>query len=171
MVRTVQATDVFVIEPSKEATQNVESNGCQSITGNVSAIGGNIDFYITDPSGTTLLCYENILVADFNISTTQNGTYILHMVNRWSLNNITVELSYGRNFVVLREWHTLSKWTMTASVSSPLSNPWIGPLVQVALIVFSAIIGPLLVNVLSDEIRRRLQKWRDGEPKTPVVSK
>ncbi|MFZ0965468.1 MAG: hypothetical protein WAN82_02445 [Candidatus Bathyarchaeia archaeon] len=173
LVGSVQANSVFVIEPSKEATQNVESNGCQSIGGNVSVVGGNIGLYVADPSGTTLLRYENISFRDFKVSTTQNGTYVIHLVNRCSTNNVTATLFYGRNFnLVLNAeigmtWNTVTTWTTTVSVPSAPSNPWIGPLVQVALIVFGAIVCPLLVNVLSDEIRRRLQKWRDGEPKTP----
>lgn len=60
IVGVVQASSVFVLELSKEVTQEVQSNGCNSIGGNVSTIGGTIDFYVTDPSGTSLLCYENI---------------------------------------------------------------------------------------------------------------
>jgi len=170
LIGSVQANSVFVIEPSKEVTQSVQTDWCKSIGGNVSVDGGNIDFYVTDPSGTTLLSYENISFINFKFNTTQNGTYVIHLANRWSANNVTATLFYGRNFEVtvsetIRMWQTVTTTTMT--LTTPSTNPWIGPLVQIALIVFGAIVCPLLVNVLSNEIRRRLQKWRDGEPKTP----
>lgn len=170
LIGSVQANSVFVIEPSKEVIQNVQTDWCKSIGGNVSVDGGNIDFYVTDPSGTTLLRYENISFINFKFNTTQNGTYIIHLANRCSANNVTATLFYGRNFEVtvsetIRMWHTIATTTMT--LTTPFTNPWVEPLVQIALIVFASLICPLLVNILSDEIRRRIQKWRDGEPKTP----
>jgi hypothetical protein len=166
---SVQANNVFVIAPSKEATQNVECNGCQSIRGNVSTVDGNIDFYISDPLGVISLSYENISFTDFIVNTTQNGTYVIHLVNRLAINNVTATLSYGRNFDVVLKWVEIATLTFTSSATTvlPISIPWIEPLVQIILIVFTAVICPVIANVLSDEIRRRLQKWRDGEPRTP----
>lgn len=80
LVGSVQASSVFVIRPSKEATQNVECpSGCQSFAGNVSAVGGTIDFYVSDPSGNVVLHYENIAFVEFSVDTPQNGTYVIHM--------------------------------------------------------------------------------------------
>jgi len=174
LIGNVQASSVFVIEPSREATQNVECpDGCQSIGGNVSTVGGSIDLYITDPSGTTVLQYENISFVDFNVSTPQNGTYVIHLANRLSVSNVTATLFYGKNFNIVlygevrMKWNTVATWTATLSTPSTPINPWIGTAAQIALFVFGAVVCPILVNALTDEIRRRLQKWRDGEPKTP----
>jgi hypothetical protein len=172
LIGSVQASSVFVIEPSMEAIQNVECpNGCQSFGGNVSIVGGSIDLYITNPLGTTVLQYENISFVDFKVSTPQNGTYVIHLANRLSMSNVTATLFYGRNFEIvlsqeIRISSTMEAWTTTVSVTST-PNPWIGTAVQITLVVFGAVVCPILVNVLTDEIRRRLQKWRDGEPKTP----
>jgi len=178
LIGNVQASSVFVIEPSREATQNVECpNGCQSIGGNVSTVGGSIDLYITDPSGTTVLQYENISFVDFNVSTPQNGTYVIHLANRLSVSNVTATLFYGKNFnIVLNAevkmtWHTMATWTATLSTPSTPVNPWIGPLSQVGYIIFVVVVGPLLVSLLGDVIRRGYQKYKDGESKTPVVLK
>lgn len=178
LIGSVQASSVFVIEPSREATQNVECpNGCQSIGGNVSAVGGSIDLYITDPSRTTVLQYENISFVDFNVSTPQNGTYVIHLANRLSVSNVTAALFYGKNFnIVLNEevgmtWNTVTTWTATLLTPSTPINPWIGPLGQVGYIIFLVVVGPLLVSLLGDVIRRGCQKYKDGESKTPVVLK
>jgi len=177
LVGSVQAsTGVFLIEPLKEATQNVECpSSCQSIGGNISAVGGNIDFYITDPSGVTVLRYENISFVDFKVNTAQNGTYVIHLANRLSTNNVTATLFYGRNFyIVLSAEVSLAFTTVTAlttTVSSPSNpfNPLTGLLTQIGIIIFTTVVAPLLVSLLHDIILRKYQKYKDGESKTPVV--
>lgn len=177
LIGSVQASSVFVIEPSRETTQDVECpKGCQSIGGNVSTVGGSIDLYITDPSGTTVLQYENISFVDFKVNTPQNGTYVIHLANRLSVSNVTATLFYGRNFnIVLSEevhvtWHTVAT-AQTVFVPPVSSNPWIGPLGQFVSLVLTVVLGPLAVRLLYDAIRGRIQKWKDGESKTPVVVK
>ena len=176
LIGTVQASSVFVIGPSEEVTENVACpKGCQSICGNVSAVGGIIDFYVTDPSENIVLHYENISVANFNVSTPQNGTYIIHVANRLSASNVTATLFYGVNFNIVineevRTWHTLATVTTTLSTPSTSVNPWIGPFSQVGYIILSAVAG-LLMNLLGVVIRRGYQKYKDGESKTPTVLK
>ena len=180
LVGSVQAsTGVFLIEPLKEATQNVECpSGCQSIGGNISAVGGNIDFCITDPSGVTVLRYENISFVDFKVNTAQNGTYVIHLANRLSTNNdVTAILFYGKNFyIVLSAEVSLAFSTVTAlttTVSSPSNpfNPLTGLLIQIGIFIFTVVVAPLLVSLFRDFILRKYQKYKDGESKTPVVSR
>lgn len=164
----------FIIEPSKEVTQDVECpSGCQSIGGNVSVIGGNIDFYITDPSGTAVLHYEVVSSADFNVSTPRNGTYIIHLANRLSADNVTATLFYGRNHVLVLYGGVHVNFDTIAMPQTvfvlPISNPWVGPLSQIGIIIFTAVVGPLLVSLIRDAILRKYQKYKDGESKTPVV--
>ena len=169
------SSNVFTIEPSKEANQAVECPiGVQSFAGNVSVSDGNIDFFVVDPSGAVLLRYDYISYHDFNVTTIQNGTYVIHLFNRWSANNVTVELFYGRNFLVTLTaemrvtWNSVSTFT-TILVPSVPSNPWLGPLSQITYVLFTAILAPLAVRLLYDAIRGKIQKWKDGESKTPVV--
>jgi len=183
MIGTVHATNsTFIIEPSTEVTQNVESNlNYQSIAGNVSIIGGTVDFYVTDPSGLTVLQYSNISIKEFSMDITQNGTYIIHLASRMSTVNVTATLYYGSNFAYVasesvRTWHTISTWTMTAS--SPLS-----PLSQIisysqdfALSVLRdtlvAILSTIGAALLIPIIAKKYQKWKDGDPtKTPSTVK
>jgi hypothetical protein len=176
LVGSVRAsTSVFVIEPSTEVAQNVECpNGCQSIGGNVSVVGGSIDFYVTDPSGTSVLRYENTSFVDFGVDTVQNGTYVIHLVNRLSINNVNATLFYGKNSVIVlngevsMKWNTVSTWTATISTPSAPLN-WIEPLSQIGRLTFTVVVGPLIVGLLYQVILRRYQKYKDGESKTPVV--
>lgn len=177
LIGNVQASSVFIIEPSRETTQNVECpNGCQSMGGNVSTVGGSIDLYITDPSGTTVLQYENISFVDFNVSTPQNGTYIIHLANRLSASNVTATLFYGRNFVIVlygevrMRFSTATTLTATVLFLPVPSNPWIGRLLsQVGYFIFLVVAGVLLLSLLLSVIREQYRKHKDGESKTPMV--
>lgn len=129
--------------------------------------------YITDPSGIMVLRYENISILDFNASTAQSGTYVIHMANRLATDNVTATLYYGINFTVVsneqvRTWHTISTWTMTTSTIAPPFQ-WTGPLSQIVYVAFTVILSTVLAGLILDELRRRVQKWKDGESKTPVV--
>jgi hypothetical protein len=167
LISSVQANSVFVIEPSTEVTQEVQSNGCKSIGGNVSVVSGSIDLYVTDPSGATLLYYENTSFTKFAFNTTQNGTYTFHLANRRLDNNVTATLWYGKNFELIlygniqMHWETAS--IMETAVVPPSSNPSIGWLTQILLAIFGMLLS-VLGAILKDEIRRKIQKWRDGKP-------
>lgn len=148
------STNVFSIEPSNEVTQNVECpSGCQSIGGNLSTMSGEINFYVTDPSGSIVANYSNISFLDFNVQTPQNGTYVLHLVNplstdtpnqlttdnmppriytnrqlasRLTTNNVTATLFYARNFLVVlySTIHMQSSVGYTLQPTPPPPIPW-----------------------------------------------
>jgi len=172
-----RAQRVFVIQPSEMVAENVQvTDGCQSIAGNVSVVGGVIDFYVTDPSETTILWYENVSFKDFSVNTIQKGTYLIHLANRGSIDNVTATLFYGKNFnyvfsETVRTWHTITT-TMTVSTQSPTS---IGILYYVQEFLMSVakdtvvqVLGALLGVLLLGLISKKIQKWKDGSPsKTP----
>lgn len=142
LVASVQAsTNTFSIEPSNEATQDIQcSVGFQSIYGNLSTMGGKINFYVTDPSGNIVANYENVSFLDFRIETPQNGTYVLHLTDRPSVNNlplrrqlskylppnnITATLFYGRNYVVVLEETIHTQFSMSNTFQQiPPPIPW-----------------------------------------------
>jgi hypothetical protein len=175
---SARAQGAFVIQPSKGVTQSVQvTDGCQSIAGNVSVVGGVIDFYITDPSGTTILQYENVSFKDFSVNTTQNGTYLIHLTNRWSIDNVSATLSYGGNFnfvfsETVRTWHTIATTTTTTSTQSPTSIGLISYIqefvISVAKETVVQVLGTLLGALVLGLILKKIQKWKDGSPsKTP----
>jgi hypothetical protein len=91
-IENAKAKDIFVIEPSKEVIKAVDCGGCVSICGNLSVVNGFVDFYVTSPSGTVLFFYNKTAFTDFTIINIENGTYIFHIVNSWSNNNVTATL-------------------------------------------------------------------------------
>jgi hypothetical protein len=169
---SVQASNVFIVGPLENVCQNIECpNTCQSISGNVSTVGGNIDFYITEPSGNIVLYYENVSFANFIVNTPINGTYVINMANRQSTDSVTATLFYGRHFLIVLSAEISMAFstvaTVTTNVPAPF-NPW-GLLSQIGYLMFVIVIGPLIVSLLRDLIRLGFQKYKDGKSKTPVV--
>lgn len=167
----VQASSVFSLSPSEDVVQNVECPiGCQDFRGNVSAVGGNIDFYVTDPSGNTVLRHDNISFIRFEVSTPQNGTYAIHLANRLSASNVTATLFCGRNVcIVVTETVTTTQGMISTNTTTPPTSTPAIPLIEL-LTAFLTILGWFLKPFLGEWIRRKHQKYEDGESKTPVVA-
>lgn len=178
MVGSAQAQSVFIIQPSEEATQSVQvTDGCKSFAGNLTVIDGMVDFYITDPSGTTILQYENVSYTDFSVNTTLNGIYLIHLANRISVGNVTASLYYGRNFS-FAESVTISLMATAGMTASKLPPSTLIPhvivdiSVSVAREIFIGVLSALFVTLLLGFISKRIQKWKDGSPsKTPSTIK
>lgn len=165
---------VFVIGPMQEATETVElvvsESSSANVCGNVSVINGFIDFYVTSPSGNIILCYNKTSFNCFNFSAVENGTYIMHLVNTWSENDVTATLDYGVNFeIVLQE--TIHTTEQTAIVTTSPSFD-----ILELLKILGIIISPFVsLAVLGEKILRFLRwfywKIKHGKSKTPVVFK
>jgi hypothetical protein len=92
---------VFVIQPQQEAVETLPRlNTAESAAGNVSA-DGLIDFYVLGPNGTILQCYNRTGFAEFKVYPDVEGVCTLHMANDYESRNVTVNLQYGVNFVVV----------------------------------------------------------------------
>jgi hypothetical protein len=92
---------VFVIQPQQEAVETLPSlNTAESVAGNFSA-DGVIDFYILGSNGTVLQYYNKTDFAEFKVYPDVEGVCTLHMANNYESRNVTVNLQYGINFVVV----------------------------------------------------------------------
>jgi hypothetical protein len=135
LVGTVNASGgVFVIEPAQEVIDTIKltvsKNVSVNVCGSVSVIDGFIDFYVTSPSGIVLF-YRNGTASDsFNFTVVENGTYVFHLRNTFSANNVTTTLDYGVNkqFSCYGEipltWHTAA--VVEVTIASPAPFDWIG---------------------------------------------
>jgi len=170
---------IFVIEPMQETTETVEltvsENTSADVCGNISIIEGFIDFYVTSPSGVIILCYNKTAFAHFDFSVKENGTYVLHLANAWSKNNVTATLNYGVNFeITLQEtihptWHTVATWQATVITTPPLDILEILKTLGIIISVFGSL------ATLGEKVLK-LVRWfywqiKHGKSKTPVVFK
>lgn len=84
----------FVIGPMQEAVENVDLGVSDQVFGNLSVSSASIDFFITDPSGATVLGFHNVSSISFNFVASENGTYSMHLENAYQAYDVTVELDY-----------------------------------------------------------------------------
>ncbi|MFZ0966015.1 MAG: hypothetical protein WAN82_05260 [Candidatus Bathyarchaeia archaeon] len=170
---------VFVIEPTKEVIDTVEltvsNNTSANVCGNLSVIDGFIDFYVTSPSGIVLLCYNRTALNRFNFTAVENGTYLLHLRNTLSANNITATLDYGVNWQIALHgevsltWHTSAVWKM--AIENPTPFDWIAILKWIWGLIAAVPTINELRKILLDFLRRLYWKKKHGKSTTPVVIK
>jgi len=125
---------VFLIEPMQEVIDSIELTVSEktsaNISGNILVADGIIDFYVTSPSGIVILCYNKTASNRFDFAAKENGTYVMHLANTWSTNNVTATLDYGVNWKITLQvamtFHATSNTvvaTETALVGpSPINN-------------------------------------------------
>jgi hypothetical protein len=81
-VASVQAkSTTYHIEPTKEATESIVLDVSDSAVGNVSIDNGLIDFYVTNPSGHSILRYNSTTFELFNFTAVEKGAYTMHFAN------------------------------------------------------------------------------------------
>lgn len=169
---------VFIIEHMQEITESIEFTVSDmtsaDVSGNVSVASGSIDFYVTSPSGIVLLYYNKTAFSRFNFAVKENGTYVMHLVNTWSTNNVTTTLYYGVNWkITLQEsvdvdssMHTQTQWL---TIPAPQPFNWIE-----FLRIMGIIISPILGLASVGKVVLKFLKWfywkiRYGKSRTPVV--
>lgn len=169
---------VFVIGPLQEATETIEltvsDNTSADVCGNVSVINSFADFYVTSPSGNIILCYNKTSFSCFNFSAIENGTYVLHLANTESENDVTATLNYGVNFaIVLQEtirptWHTVATWQTTIITPSPYLD-----ILEILKILGSLILTISSLATVGKKVLKLIDwlywKIKHGKSKTPVV--
>lgn len=116
---------VFIIEPAKEITEKVSLSVNSEVFGNLSVIDGYpIDFWITSPSGTTVLRYAEIVNDSFNFATNENGFYTMHLNNTYVRQNVTVALVWVVNFkAIIQENVNVGTSVGVAEVVPPTTHP------------------------------------------------
>ncbi|MEM3699861.1 MAG: hypothetical protein QXL57_03210 [Candidatus Bathyarchaeia archaeon] len=168
---------VFVIGPMQKEVETVELTVSESmhadVCGNISVVNGYIDFYVTNPSGGIILCYNKVSFGCFNFSAVENGTYVLHLANAESENDVTATLNYGVNFKVFVQetlsWHTVATWRVEVTPTFPFDIVGILTqiIVSITLLYYLASLGEKIVGLI------RWFYWRakHGKSKTPVILK
>jgi len=116
--------DVFVIEPAQEVTENVELDVSSDVAGNFSVKNGFIEFYVTDPSGIVILCYNKTAFNTFSFAAGENGIFTMHLVNTYQTEKVNVTLNYGINFCVVIQEKVNADFSLgTARVVPPPTLP------------------------------------------------
>jgi len=114
----------FVIQPKQEAIEEanatIYSGSSVSVTGKIMA-NGSIDFYVTSPSGALLLSYTATNDTGFSFAPHENGTYLMHLANTHSTENVTALLTYGFNYVMTSYINLIIEATTQSSVTSTVS--------------------------------------------------
>lgn len=141
---------VFVIKPRQEVTDSVELMVSDAtsveVYGNLSVADGFVDFYVTSPSGMVLLCYNKTAFSTFKFVANENGTYVLHLANRWSQSNVTVRLHYRVHWKIIVEEKT-GIGTSTENVQL-ITSPPLPPINIPDVISLLATIVSLLYYIL-----------------------
>jgi hypothetical protein len=155
---------VFIVEPMEEVTDKIEltvsDNMSAEVAGNILVIDGFIDFYVTSPSGIVLLCYNKTAFDTFKFAAKENGTYVMHLANTWSTNNVTATLNYGVNWKIVCQvaitFHATSLTTVTMTTvtigPSPINVLEILQAIYYLIMIVSGILGLFGVRVY---IRRK----------------
>lgn len=75
--------------------------------------------------------------------------------------------------MVQTTWHAVSTWafTVTTNASAPIVSPTGDIFIQIMLPVAASVIGAVLGVIIKSWLEGKIQKWRDGKSKTPVVIK
>jgi len=168
---------VFVVEPMQEIIQTLEltvsDRTSAEICGNFSAIDGFIDFYVVSPSGIVLLCHNKTAFDRFNFTALENGTYVMHLANKFSEKNVTATLNYGVNWEISLQayisptWHSVAVWQMTVQTVPPFD--WIGILRWVWTLITAIPTLVALHKLIFKFLRWLHWKIKHGKSKTPVI--
>lgn len=168
---------VFVVEPMQEEIEEIEltvsDKTSANVCGDFSVNDDFIDFYVTSPSGIMLLCYNKTTFNRFNFTAVENGTYIMHLANTWSTNNVTVILNYGVNWEITLQaqtslrWHTIASWEMTVQPTTPFDSIGILKVVGALISTISTLVA--LPKRILNFLRWLYWKIKHGKSKTPVV--
>ena len=89
MISCVRAgTETFTVSPLSTVVRTVGLSEGDKVSGSITVSGGtgnDIDFYVTDPNGTTILHYDRATQTSFSFTASTTGTYTMHFDNRFSL--------------------------------------------------------------------------------------
>jgi len=95
-------TETFTVPPLNEVVRTIELNEGEKVSGSISVTGGSgndIDFYVTDHSGNTILTYTRATQTSFSFTSSTTGTYTLHFSNTFSIissKSVTLDYSVSR---------------------------------------------------------------------------
>jgi hypothetical protein len=90
----------FTVNPYSEVTEEIALTLPHKIIGNLSISNGFVDFFIIDPSNQTIYSEEKVQSSSFAFTAQENGTYVMHILNKYQTFAVTATLSYNVNFFV-----------------------------------------------------------------------
>ena len=99
MIGCVRAgTETFTVSPLQEVVRTVGLSEGNKVSGSITVSGGSgndIDFYVTDSNGNTILRYDRATQTSFSFTASTTGTYTMHFDNRFSIfSSKSVTLDY-----------------------------------------------------------------------------
>ena len=93
------STETFTVPPLQEVVRTVTLREGDIVTGKIDVSGGSgndINFYVTDPDGNTILRYDRASHTSFSFTATKPGTHTLHFDNSFSIiSSKSVVLEYS----------------------------------------------------------------------------
>jgi len=99
MIGCVRAgTETFTVSPLQEVVRTVGLSEGDKVSGSITVSGGtgnDINFYVTDPNGNTILRYDRASQTSFSFTASTTGTYTMHFDNTFSIfSSKSVTLDY-----------------------------------------------------------------------------
>ena len=107
----------FVIGPSDDAIEKIQLSNPDNVVGNISICNGFVDFFVTNPSYDIVYQSSKTSFDSFNFTANENGTYVIHVVNRYQFEAVNVTLFYHINFIF-----TLSSTISVSAFSTQTIN-------------------------------------------------
>jgi len=103
-------TENFTVPPRSEVTRLLSLQKNDRVVVSFSVIGESsheLNFYLTDPNGKTILRYDRVGHTSFSFLTALAGTYVLHFDNSLSSEGKMVTLNYDVEHFILGMPQTL----------------------------------------------------------------
>jgi hypothetical protein len=99
VITMVYASETFTVPNLSQSSKTIYLGDSDSVSGTVSVSGGSgndINFYVTDANGKTVLSYSHVTHTDFSFTATWAGSYKMTFDNTFSLlSGKSVTLSYS----------------------------------------------------------------------------
>ena len=83
----IAGTETFTVPQWQEVVRTVGLSDGDKVSGSITVSGGgnDIDFYVTDPNGNTILRYDRATQTSFSFTASTAGTYTMHFDNSFSI--------------------------------------------------------------------------------------
>ena len=106
MIGCVRAgTTTFTVPPLQEFVSTAGLSEGDKVSGSITVSGGtdnDIDFYVTDSNGNTILRYNRVTQTSFSFTASTTGTYTMHFDNSFSIfSSKSVTLGYTVSKAIL----------------------------------------------------------------------
>lgn len=113
-------TENFTVPPETETTRTLNLRKDDRVAMGFTIVGksaNEINFYITDPNGNTIIRYNTVGQKSFSLTATTSGPYILHFDNTHSPEEKMVTLNYDIQHYILGLPQTLFYVIVIAVIS------------------------------------------------------